>query len=111
MKWIYRNQRVDRLLKKELTEAIKSILDEGIKENEVWLTSKELSAHFPFLTSDWINHNGRKLPRVRSYVLYGENVICKTKYCYPKSKIQKFIDDGNLNGVILSYKHRHNSKL
>ena len=84
----------------ELNE-LKMVVRRAIEEeremyDEVWLTEKELIAQFGIFTHDWVKKYGQCLQPARAIVVDEHGVEHRSGWAYPKHKIQRMIDNGEI---------------
>ena len=84
----------------ELNE-VKAVVRRAIEEeremyDEVWLTEKELIAQFGMFTHDWLKKYGQCLQPARAIVVDEQGVERRSRWAYPKHKIQRMIASGEI---------------
>lgn len=93
---------IDRLLCAEITATVnKAMTDILTSIEEKWVSEKELSQQISFLTRDWLDAYGFKLPREKNKVVDGATgeVIRETRWSYPLHKIELMIARGELRKI------------
>ena len=90
------------MLRAEITATVnKAMTDIMTSTEERWVSEKELSKQISFLSKDWLETFGFKLPRERNRIIdsaTGE-VIRETRWSYPLHKIQLMIARGELREI------------
>lgn len=93
---------IDRMLRAEITATVnKAMTDILTSIEEKWVSEKELSNQISFLSKDWLETYGNKLPRERNRIVDAVtgDVIRETRFSYPLHKIQLMIARGELREI------------
>jgi len=95
---------MDKLLRAEIVAEVKRSLAE-VNEvyQEVWLTKEQLCEMFPMFTPSWIKTFGEKsaMPRERISVQSEDGSGVRSRYMYPKHKINRLIAEGYFRNIVI----------
>ena len=95
---------MDKLLRAEIVAEVKRSLAE-VNEvyQEVWLTKEQLCEMFPMFTPSWIKTFGEKsaIPRERISVQSEDGSGVRSRYMYPKHKINRLIAEGYFRNIVI----------
>lgn len=95
---------MDKLLRAEIVAEVKRSLAE-VNEvyQEVWLTKEQLCEIFPMFTPSWIKTFGEKsaIPRERISVQSEDGSGVRSRYMYPKHKINRLIAEGYFRNILI----------
>ena len=93
---------MDKLLRDEIVAEVKrSIAEVNEMYQEEWLTKEQLCETFPMFTSSWIKTFGEKsaIPRERISVQSEDGSGVRSRYMYPKHKINRLITEGYFRNI------------
>ena len=95
---------MDKLLRAEIVAEVKQSLAE-VNEvyQEEWLTKEQLCDIFPMFTLSWIKTFGEKsaMPRERISVQSEDGSGVRSRYMYPKHKINRLIAEGYFRNILI----------
>ena len=95
---------MDKLLRAEIVAEVKQSLAE-VNEvyQEEWLTKEQLCDIFPMFTLSWIKTFGEKsaMPRERISVQSEDGSGVRSRYMYPKHKINRLIAEGYFRNIVI----------
>lgn len=95
---------MDKLLRAEIVAEVKRSLAE-VNEvyQEEWLTKEQLCEQFPMFTLSWIKNFGEKsaIPRERISVQSEDGSGVRSRFMYPKNKINRLIAEGYFRNLVI----------
>ena len=95
---------MDKILRAEVNATIRQTLLEVLEvANEEWLTKEQLCEHFPMFTPSWIKTFGEKsaIPRERISVQSEDGSGVRSRFMYPKHKINRLIAEGYFRNIVI----------
>ena len=95
---------MDKLLRIEIVaEVRKAMEDVNEMYQEEWLTKEQLCEQFPMFTPSWIKTFGEKsgMPRERVTVAMEDGSGVRSRFMYPKHKINRLIAEGYFRNISL----------
>lgn len=88
---------MDRLLRAQIAAAVKDSVREVLEGNdEVWLSSEQLSEQFAMFSKGWLKAYGWKLPRTQAVVTDEDGEVHRSGWAYPRNRIQRMIQEGSI---------------
>lgn len=95
---------MDKILRAEIVAEVKRSLAE-VNEvyQEEWLTKEQLCEVFPMFTPSWIKTFGEKsaMPRERISVQSEDGSGVRSRFMYPKHKINRLIMEGYFRNLVI----------
>lgn len=92
---------MDRMLRAEIVATVRQTMTEVLEgADEVWLSPKQLLEQFGMFSQEWLDKNGRLLPREQASVIWPDGTEKGTRWAYPKHKINRMIREGKLKGMV-----------
>lgn len=89
------------MLRAEIIATVRATMQEVLEgADEVWLKPKQLLEQFGMFSQEWLDENGHLLPREYASVIWPDGTEKCTRWAYPKHKINRMIQEGNLKGMI-----------
>lgn len=95
---------MDKILRAEIVAEVKrSMVELNEVYQEEWLTKEQLCEHFPMFTQSWIKTFGEKsaMPRERISVQSEDGSGVRSRYMYPKHKINRLIKEGYFRNIVI----------
>jgi len=92
---------MDRKLREEIiAEVSKAVTAALLNMQEQWLTADKLCEQFQMFNKDWLYRYGHLLPREHVVVADPDsNISQATRWAYPKHKIARMINEGQLRYI------------
>ena len=95
---------MDKLLRAEIVAEVKrSLVEVNEMYQEEWMTKEQLCEHFPMFTPSWIKTFGEKsaIPRERISVQSEDGSGVRSRFMYPKHKINRLIAEGYFRNIVI----------
>ena len=95
---------MDKTLRAEIVAEVKrSMAEVNEMYSEEWLTKEQLCEHFPMFTPSWIKTFGEKsaIPRERISVQSEDGSGMRSRFMYPKHKINRLINEGYFRNILI----------
>ena len=93
------------MLRAEIIVTVRQAMQEVLEgADEVWLRPKQLLEQFGMFSQEWLDNNGHLLPREYVSVVLPDGEEKCTRWAYPKHKINRMIQEGNLKGLVKTKK-------
>jgi len=95
---------MDKILRAEIVAEVKrSMAELNEVYQEEWLTKEQLCEQFPMFTLSWIKTFGEKssIPRERISVQSEDGSGVRSRFMYPKHKINRLIAEGYFRNIAI----------
>ena len=94
----------EKILEAKIVAVVEKAMTKKLEEaEEVWLTKEQLCEQFPMFTPSWIKTFGEKsaIPRERISVQSEDGSGVRSRFMYPKHKINRLINDGYFRNILI----------
>lgn len=97
---------MDRLLRAQIVAEVNASVATALETyNEEWVNGEQLISYFGMFTKGWLKSYGHLLPRTRAEVQKADGTKCTTAWAYPRHKIARMIEKGEIKQLNLYKSH------